>query len=95
MVDEKTGAEGRTWMDFDARQPARELGKPARQESNILFPKPVRNAMDPDGMQAGVHQHHFQPGTRRRVSLEDRIDIAFDLGEILRQALEELYEGIG
>src|SRR5205814_8352108 len=62
VVDEDAAADLRPGMDLDARQPAAELRDEPSQPAQADAPKPVRQLVDVDGVQARVAGQHFPIG---------------------------------
>src|SRR5437867_1304561 len=81
MVDEETPADLRRRMDFDSREPARELGDDTRDDRNAPRVKPVRDPIGQHGMEARIGQDHLQLAGGCRVPFLRRRQIVFDLHE--------------
>ena len=62
VIDKKSGTDLRAGMDLDTGQEAGNMRKPARQQFETVFPKPVFRAVRPDGVQTGVGEQQFQRG---------------------------------
>jgi len=58
-------------MNLDAGDEAAELGEYARKQLEMMLPKPMRDTVIPDGMQACVAEEHLQPVARRRVAIKN------------------------
>ena len=82
VIDEETGAYARAGMDLDAGRPAGDLRNPAGEEPELVGPQPVRDTLDPDGVQPGINQENFQPGASCRVALQHRVDITLHHAEV-------------
>src|SRR5690606_1394709 len=64
-------------MDFDACQPAADMGNKARQPFETGVPAIMADAVNQDGVNAGVGGNDFENGLRRRVTLENAQDVFF------------------
>ncbi len=77
----KSLADGRAGVDLDAGQPAEEGLGDAPKQLEVMGPEPVREAVPPDGVQAGVGEQDFDHRAGSRVAVENRLDIGTDAGE--------------
>src|SRR5215831_1719691 len=75
VVDEEPGAQLGRGMDLDAREEAAEVRQPARGGRPSGPPQGVRDAVDPDGVDAGIAQHDLEGGARSRIALQHGSDI--------------------
>ena len=75
VIDEEAPADVRAGMDFDAGDPARELAQQPAEQLQLMLPQPMRHAIEPDGVQSRIAEHHFERGARGRVAVEDRLDV--------------------
>src|SRR3546814_3842659 len=71
-------------MALDPGQPASEVGDNPFQPLPAQAPQGTRQAMDPDGVHARVAGQHFKGIARRRVTMENALDI-------FTQTIEHLY----
>ena len=62
----------RAGMNFNAGEQARDLRQPARQQEHAVVPQPVIDAVEPDRMQPGIAEQHFQARLGRRIVLDHR-----------------------
>src|SRR5215472_9039049 len=75
VVDEEPGAQLGRGMDLDAREETAEVRQPACGGRPSRPPQGVRDAMDPDGVDAGIAQHDLEGGARSRIALQHGSDI--------------------
>src|SRR5450830_1736579 len=71
MVDEHTSADGRTRMNFDTREPSRQLGDKAPQPLQAAIPAAVRDAVQNDRVQARITGQDFPGVARCRIAFND------------------------
>jgi hypothetical protein len=67
MVYEKAPADFGSGVNFDAGEEAAGVREQAGQEAAPVLPQEVRQAMTPDGMQAGIAEEHLWHTSGRRV----------------------------
>jgi hypothetical protein len=68
VVDEKAAADGCTRVDLDTgHEPAQLREQPGRKTEAGILPQPVRQPVDPDGVQAGVCEKVLERTPGRRV----------------------------
>ncbi|MNK96625.1 hypothetical protein D3C87_1169150 [compost metagenome] len=75
MVNEETTTDLGTRMDLDPGQPAAEIRHQPRQPFQVRAPQHRRQTVNPDGVHAGVASQDFKSVTRRRVTMENTLDI--------------------
>jgi hypothetical protein len=75
MIDKQTTANLGTRVNFNSGKPACNLGKPTREEKELVVPKPVSDALKPHRMQPGVAEKNLQARPGRRIGLEYGGDI--------------------
>ena len=78
VINEKAAANERAGVDVDAGVEAGDLGKHASGETKTGGPERVRDAMEPDGPEAGIAEKDFEPGTRCGVALHYGADVFAD-----------------
>ena len=74
-------ADLRAGMDLDAGEEAAEVRGEAAEPAQVVQPEPARELVDVDRVQARVAGQHFPRAARRRVALEDAVDVAAQLPE--------------
>jgi len=78
VIDEKAITDFRAGMDFDPGQSAHLLRNETREKFKIVRPQPVRDAMPPNRVQAGIAQQNFKHTARGWVALENRLNVIAD-----------------
>ena len=71
VVDEKSGADDRPRVDFNAGPGPGDLGQKPRRSFEPPPPESVGEPVDPHRVQPGVAEDHFQPVSGRRVPGHD------------------------
>src|SRR5262249_22848060 len=74
VIDENPLSDDRTRMNFDPRQPAAQMRNEPREHGEISLPETMRQAMDEDGMNAGIGQQDLEPRPGGRIALHDGLD---------------------
>ena len=77
VIDEKTPADLRARVNFDAGEKAANMRDHARKPAQALAPEPVREPVDQQRMKAGIAGDDFPRIAGRRVALEDDRDFFF------------------
>jgi len=87
MVHEDAAADDRPGMDLDAGQKARQVRDKAAGPAQPVRPAPVRDAVHPQRVQAGIAGDDFPGGARGRVAVADRLDVLAQAAQhaLLRQ----------
>jgi hypothetical protein len=75
VIDEKPLTDRSTGMDLDPRQESPKVGNQTRDEHPAAHVECVRNAMQPDGVQAAVTEQHLNRAPCRRITLKDNADV--------------------
>src|SRR5699024_10737118 len=75
VVNEKAPADLCPGMDFDTGQPAGKMRNETTQPVRIVLPTPMRNTMPPQGMQARIGKYDLRHAARRRVTVENGLNI--------------------
>ncbi len=75
MVDEKPPANLGARMDLDAGEKAVQMREKTAQGQVVMLPEAVADAVQPEGVQAGVAGQHLKGGAGRRILGEHRLDI--------------------
>src|SRR5262244_419484 len=70
IVDEESGSKLGRGMDLDAREEAAQVRQPTGSGRPSRPPQGMRNAVDPDGVDAGVAQYDLEGGARGRIALQ-------------------------
>ena len=81
VVDEEAAADDGAGVDLDAGPEAGDLGTEAGEELEAPAPEPVIDAMDPDGLEAGIAEQHHEPRGGSGVSFEDAARVFADVFE--------------
>jgi hypothetical protein len=81
VVDEDAAAEGGSWVDFDSCDETGELGEQAGDEAEFGSPQARGDALNPDGVEAGIAEDDHEPRTGRWVAGQDGVDVFADGGE--------------
>src|SRR5262249_49338289 len=81
VVDEEPGPELRRRMDLDPGEEPRDVGEKSRRHREAAAPYRVGDTMERERVYARVAQEHLDRGSRGRVALPHRRDIAAKLGE--------------
>ena len=76
VVDEESAPDGRTRMDLDAGQKARDVREPAREDRNAPAMEPVDEAMGGDGLKAGIRQDDVEPSANGGIAFERGAEVA-------------------
>src|SRR5439155_24449272 len=72
-------ADARAGMNLYAGEEAGAVAHHARQRRPPVPPQPVREAVKLHRVKPGVGEYHVPLGTHRRVTLEDRLDVLFNV----------------
>src|SRR5207249_1637906 len=64
-------------MDLDPGEEAADVAHEPRQRGKLPLPNPVRQPVDKDRVKTGISNCHFPRRPRRRIALENRLDIFF------------------
>jgi hypothetical protein len=75
VIDEHSPPYARAGMDLDARQNAADVRRRATDPAQAMPPEPMRDLVQPERMQARVARQHFPMIARRRIAVEDGIDV--------------------
>ena len=75
VVDEQPVADDRAGMDLDARPAHGALADHARQQLKVVRPQPMRPAVPPHGLVAGVTEHDLPGAARGGVAPEHRVNV--------------------
>jgi len=70
-------------MNFDSREETRTLRKPAAEQEKTALPEPVIDSIEPERMQAGIAQEHFEARLCRGITLENGGDVFANPGNDL------------
>src|SRR5215469_15911400 len=75
VVDEKAMTDLCAGVNLDQGKPARHLRGKSGEEAEALVPEPVIDAVEPQGVQAGIAEQHFEVGSSGRIPLENGADV--------------------
>src|SRR5688572_19992928 len=75
VIDEDAPADLHRRMDLDAGEPAADVRAEAAGPAQAVRPQPVADAVEEDGVQAGVAGQHFPGRARGRIALEHAGDV--------------------
>ena len=89
VVDDHGVPERRAGVDVDARPFVGPLGQHARQDRHAEFVEAVGDAVDGDGLEAGVRQDHLVNAFGRGVAALDGSGVDHQLAVYLRKRTEE------
>jgi hypothetical protein len=78
VVDEEAAADVGGGVDLDAGVEASDLGAEAGEESEVVAPEPVLDAVGPDGVEAGVAEDDHEPRGSGGIAVEDSADVFAD-----------------
>ena len=67
MVNKEAAADSCAWVDFHAGKEAVNLRQDARGPAQATLPHPVRNAVRPHRVEAGIYHRIFDVATRGRI----------------------------
>jgi hypothetical protein len=81
VVDEDPATDGCPGMDLDTRDPAREMGNKTRQPAQTGAPKPVREPMQRQCMEARIAGQHLPCGTGGGIAFENAGNVFTQMGE--------------
>jgi hypothetical protein len=95
VVDEEAAADAGGGMDLDAGPEAGPLGEDAGEESEVVAPEPVLDAMGPDGVEAGVAENYHEPRGGGGIAIEDGLDVFADRGEEIHGGFDDSAWGWG
>src|SRR5271170_143857 len=75
VIDEEAASDFRAGMNLDSCDQARQLAYHAAEQLAVMLPEPMRDAIEPDRVEAGVQENHLERGARGRVAVENRLDV--------------------
>ena len=81
VIDEKPAPDGGARVNLDASEQARELHDEPRRKFQFHAPQRIGDAIGQHHLETGVQEHRRQLATGGGVALEDRVQIAVQLGE--------------
>ena len=81
VIDEETAADGGAGMNFDAGKPAGGLGNETGNEGDAGLIKRVGEAMEKDGVEAGITEQNLDNTLGGGVFAEDSVDLFLDRSE--------------
>mgnify|MGYP001820787320 FL=1 len=79
VVDDKPATDGRPWMDLDAGDGATRLADQPCEKRMPPSPQPVGKSVHRYRMESGIQEQHFGDTSRRRVAVEDGLDVFAEL----------------
>lgn len=75
VVNEESPADSCAWMNLNAGEVAVDLGNEPGGHAKPTGPKPVRQTMGDDRVEAGIKQQHLERAAGRRIALQRRLNI--------------------
>jgi hypothetical protein len=75
VIDETSPSDGRTGMDFDARDGSVKLRNNPRKQRESLKVHAVSGPMQQDGMKAGVTEENLKRALGGWIAVENRVDL--------------------
>src|SRR5262249_53915641 len=81
MVDEETAADRGAGMDLDAGRDPADMRQEAARQPPVGAPQPVGQAIDHEGMEAGIAQHDLGPRPGGGVPRQNAVNVVAELLE--------------
>ena len=81
VINEEATTDGRTRVNFDASQHARQMCRKPGQPTQAMPPQPMSNTMKDQGVDAGITGQHFPERASSRIAVKNRPNILTQVPE--------------